>query len=624
MAMRALSPVVSVDSDKCVNCHACISACPTKFCNDGSGDRIEINHDLCIGCGTCLAACTHGARVGRDDFEAFLKASGRERIVAIVAPAIAANFPKQYLQINGWLRSQGVEAVFDVSFGAELTILSYLEHLREHQPKTIISQPCPAIVTYIELYHPELLPHLAPADSPMVHTMKMIREFYPQYRDHKMLVISPCIAKRREFDEVGIGDYNVTFKSLAQYFEQQKIRLSDYPAQEYDNPPAERAVLFSTPGGLLRTAERWSEDVPLASRKIEGVQTLYPYLEHLAKSIQDGKAPLIVDCLNCEHGCNGGTGTCHSSTLDQLESSIEERNKAMQKRHQKFGLFAKHRTKKELEKLLTRYWKPGLYRRDYADLSANNRVKKLSESQLWETYRKMGKHTRSDLYNCSACGYGSCEAMAIAVANGLNRPENCHHYIQSQINSSRQQAEKMARQASEALQSLSESETAKRDILATYEDKKVELVETILGRLNQVQVAATGQERDFQGLVEDIRRLSAVTSEFGPIIDAIAEIASTMNLLALNATIEAARAGDAGKSFAVVAEEVKHLARNSREEAEKIVPYAQQINEAFDMIIQKVVEASQTLSHTADLATDATSYAEKIAKSTVEILHHEV
>ncbi|MBQ3686509.1 MAG: hypothetical protein II932_01610, partial [Treponema sp.] len=34
-----------------------------------------------------------------------------------------------------------------------------------------------------------------------------------------------------------------------------------------------------------------------------------------------------------------------------------------------------------------------------------------------------------DLYDCGACGYTGCEQMAVAIFNGLNRRENCHHYV---------------------------------------------------------------------------------------------------------------------------------------------------------------------------------------------------
>jgi len=331
----SLAKVIAVDPDKCENCHACITACPSKFCNDGSGDYVKINDDLCIGCGQCLSACTWGARTIVDDTdEFFFDLKSGVPIVTVIAPGIAASFPHTYMNLNGWFKKQGVEANFDVSFGAELTIKTYLEHIKNNNPKAVISQPCPVIVSYIELYKPELLEYLAPADSPMLHTIKMIKEFYPQYKDHKVAVISPCIAKKREFDETGLGDYNVTMIKLKEYCEKNHIALERFERCDYDNPSAERGVLFSTPGGLLETAVRWNSDLRGKIRKIEGPHTIYEYLDHLERDIARGVAPVVIDCLNCEKGCNGGTGTdCRETSVDELEKLVARRSELMQKRY---------------------------------------------------------------------------------------------------------------------------------------------------------------------------------------------------------------------------------------------------------------------------------------------------
>ena len=110
--------------------------------------------------------------------------------------------------------------VFDVSFGAELTVKSYVEYLRSQDPACVITQPCPAIVSYIELYQPELLPYLAPVDSPMVHTIKMIREFLPGVsRTFYYGDLSPCAAKAREFSAGRYrGPIMSTFTSITQFF----------------------------------------------------------------------------------------------------------------------------------------------------------------------------------------------------------------------------------------------------------------------------------------------------------------------------------------------------------------------------------------------------------------------
>ncbi len=429
MAKR-LSKVVMVDKEKCNNCHTCIKVCPVKYCNDGSGDHIELNDNLCIGCGACLKACTHGARKIVDDFQMFMENIRRHTpMVAIVAPAVAANFPNQYLNLNGWLKSLGVSACFDVSFGAEITIQTYLDHVKKNKPKAVITQPCPALVTYMEIYQPELLEYLAPADSPMMHTMKMVHRFYPQYQNHRFVIISPCVAKRREFDEVGIGDYNVTIQSIIDYMKAGRINLADYPAEDYDNPPAERAVLFSTPGGLQRTAERWSPDLRKVTRKIEGPEVIYEYLQHLPEMINKGVAPVLIDCLNCEKGCNGGTATPgKEKSFDEIEYLVEKRNEDMCKKYQKRGFFAQKRAQKKIVKLVNRYWEPGLYGRSYDDLSGNISWREPTEQEIQQAYKQMHKQSEKDILNCSACGYGTCRRMAVAVCNGLNKPENCHHY----------------------------------------------------------------------------------------------------------------------------------------------------------------------------------------------------
>lgn len=128
MKKNELAAVIRVDEGKCVNCHACIAACPVKYCNNDAGTKVTVNHNLCIGCGSCIQACTHHARLLVDDSEQFFTAlDKKEKIIAIVAPAVASNFPGQYLNLNGYLKFRGVEAVFDVSFGAELTVFSYVK-----------------------------------------------------------------------------------------------------------------------------------------------------------------------------------------------------------------------------------------------------------------------------------------------------------------------------------------------------------------------------------------------------------------------------------------------------------------------------------------------------------------
>lgn len=537
----SLAKIINVDAEKCQNCHACITACPSKFCNDGSGDHIKINDDLCIGCGQCLKACTWGARTIIDDTERFF-ADLKMGIpmVTIVAPAVAASFPSTYLNLNGWLKQQGISANFDVSFGAELTIKSYLEHIQNNHPKAVIAQPCPAIVSYIELYKPELLEYLAPADSPMLHTIKMIKEFYPEYKNHKVAVISPCIAKKREFEETGYGDYNVTMVNLKEYFKNKGISLEQCNKTDYDNPPAERAVLFSTPGGLMETADRWAHGIRSKIKKIEGAHAIYDYFEDLSGDITSGHAPLIIDCLNCEKGCNGGTGTdCGDLSMSKLESLIEARKQQMQNLYLEDQNSSKISEKdkdeivqERIKDAIEENWKPGLYNRTYVNRSKNKLVTQVPNSALEEIYHSMHKYTPEDHKNCSACGYGNCKDMAIAIYNGLNQPYNCHYY--------------------------------QHKMLEINSEKRREAM------------------TEFQSLILNEFNSEKLLAKFNPIVKAIEGIAFQTSILSINASIEAAHAGDVGAGFDIVAKEVKTLAEKSKDEASKIYLSLEDLQNVLD------------------------------------------
>jgi len=428
--LNSLSQLIDVDKEKCVNCHACISACPVKYCNDGSGEIVSVDSEMCIACGECLVACTHGARRYKDDTNAMFDAlDAGEKIVAIVAPAVVANFPGQYMNINGWLKSSGVEKIFDVSFGAELCVKSYIELLRKNDSKTIIAQPCPAIVSYIEIYQPELLPYLAVADSPQLHTMKMIEKYYPDLANHKIAIISPCLAKKREYEATGYGDFNVGFRSLDTYIKEHNIDLNKYEPSDYDNPDAERAVLFSSPGGLLETVQRWLPDIDFKIRKIEGPH-IYEYLRTLPEVIKEGMSPVLIDCLNCNLGCNGGPLTMAKEIPQEIvEHWIDERARKMRKQYKQSALAANKDSAKMIEDILQDYWSEGLYNRVYSDISENNYMAIPTEQEYEEIYHQMYKFDEKDMYNCTSCGYLSCKSMAKAIFNGKNKAGNCHFYL---------------------------------------------------------------------------------------------------------------------------------------------------------------------------------------------------
>ncbi|OGS91883.1 MAG: hypothetical protein A2Z95_10245 [Gallionellales bacterium GWA2_60_18] len=86
-------------------------------------------------------------------------------------------------------------------------------------------------------------------------------------------------------------------------------------------------------------------------------------------------------------------------------------------------------------------------------------------------------------------------------------------------------------------------------------------------------------------MVQDVRELITYTADLKKMATDVGEIASQTNLLALNAAIEAARAGEAGRGFAVVADEVRKLSNLSSDTGKKMAEKVNIINQAITGVI---------------------------------------
>jgi methyl-accepting chemotaxis protein/NAD-dependent dihydropyrimidine dehydrogenase PreA subunit len=423
--------IYSLD-DTCVGCNKCIRNCPIDGANiaymkEGE-NKVKVDQAKCIRCGACLESCSHGARQFRDDTEDFFADLAKGMAISVVAaPAARVNF-QDHRKLIAFLKDSGVRSVYDVSFGADITTWAYLKAIKEKGLDSVIAQPCPAIVNYIEKFRPALLGRLAPVHSPTLCTAVYMRD-YAKIKD-RIAFISPCIGKADEFRDPntkGYVSYNVTYAKLRERLDSKKIDLSRYQGVDFDDIGCWLGCVYSRPGGLRENVEQIVKGAWV--RQIEGQVHAYPYLrEYEGRLAKRRSLPLLVDILNCANGCNRGTATMKDVEIDDADERLNNLKAA--KLQEKGRLWRKKR--EELFGLFDRSLDLKSFMRAYSDKSSAE--KEPGRAELDSVFRLMHKDSEeSRKVDCSACGYDSCQTMAKAIISGFNNKGNCIDFNRHEI-----------------------------------------------------------------------------------------------------------------------------------------------------------------------------------------------
>ncbi|MCL1905452.1 MAG: bacteriohemerythrin [Clostridiales bacterium] len=379
--------------------------------DDDGNIKVKIDQDKCIGCGRCVTACKHDARYYADDIELFFDdlANGIP-ISLIAAPSIRTNIPK-YKRLFTYLKQLGVKKIYDVSLGADICIWGYVRYIEKHKGAHIITQPCPVVVSYCEIYRHDLLPKLSPVQSPMACASIYMKEY--QGITDRIAALSPCIAKKVEFDATKLAEYNITFAKILSYLKDNNISLPDEET-EFDHNESGLGSLFPMPGGLKENIEYFMGK-KLHITKAEGFN-LYEKLDLYAKT-PELFLPEVFDVLNCEEGCNIGPAASHNKNLFEIDKTMDEkRKKATEERKREYyeSVYKKFDETFELSHFL----------RVYKPVFVSFPV--ITDADINKAFSLLGKTDYEKQHvDCSSCGSDTCYKMARKIALGVNISNNC-------------------------------------------------------------------------------------------------------------------------------------------------------------------------------------------------------
>jgi ArsR family metal-binding transcriptional regulator len=377
---------------------------------------------------------------------------------------------------------------------------------------------------------------------------------------HKIAAISPCIAKANEFEETGnLVSYNVTFKKLEEYITRNFISLPNEPGN-YDHPMSGLGAVYSYPGGLKENVEFFLGKA-LRVDKSEGQSVVYKTLEEFGEETPENW-PAVFDVLNCSEGCNLGTGTVHGQSVFKVGTAMENvRKKALTGReHEYFDqMFADFDKNLTITDFIRHYYPRPVMKRN------------VTKQELDAAFNALGKTDESSRkFNCGACGARTCEKMAEKIVKKVNIVENC-------------------------LKKMHDDMEREHKVVMDWRDG------------NNNALHALGNEMDsihtFSGSISsDIGQIRTIVRDYEVMAREIDKIADNIHIISLNASIEAAKAGDNGKSFAVVADEIRSLAGKTQvaitqigKSTETAKNTMSEVEEKVKNIVNKIEAASENL-----------------------------
>ncbi len=397
--------------EKCRGCYACVRSCPAKAIKVKEGIA-GVMVERCVDCGYCIKVCSTGAKQTTSEVDLVWQLLGEPSpVVAVLSSALPAAFPEVRLkQVVSALKKLGFSEVMETAFGAELICREYKRLLMEDHGKPILSSACPAMVSFIEKFYPQLIDNLAPVVSPTVAMGRIIKWQYNP--EAKVVFIGPCVAKKTEAEDekvAGVIDAVLTFPELRDILAMKGVDPSSEEDGELSGPVPSFGRLWPVPGGLLKIAEISADILSCDIVVAEGVDRAVSCLREFVEGKTRTKFLDIFFCQGCIDGpaIDNGLSLCERRRLI-VDYALEGVNPA--------------KTQIDVEKYA------GIdLKRKFTD--RHTALPNLGEKEINNVLGQINKIRAEDQVNCGACGYKSCRELATAVCQGLAEIEMCWPYL---------------------------------------------------------------------------------------------------------------------------------------------------------------------------------------------------
>ncbi|MGG5575035.1 methyl-accepting chemotaxis protein [Vibrio diazotrophicus] len=217
------------------------------------------------------------------------------------------------------------------------------------------------------------------------------------------------------------------------------------------------------------------------------------------------------------------------------------------------------------------------------------------------------------------------QGMFIEVSSSSSKIDSAVNHLSSQSESNMQMLNAHTIETEQVITAIDEMSATAGSIAQSASDaaKLTELTNSYANdskkTVNQAVQSVTALESDVAEMSNTISAMNQDTKQIGTVLQVIGDIAEQTNLLALNAAIEAARAGEQGRGFAVVADEVRALAARTQQSTGQINEMLSKLNNTSENVVSKMETTRKSCEATSQSTHKVMESLNTVTTSVVEI-----